>query len=129
MSKYGLTSYSSRATRSPEAQEKWKKYKRDREAARRLRADVQIAIYKHNAKVRSVEFLLTDAAAEAVMKSNCFYCGEVPNPLNGMDRRDNSLGYTVVNTVAACSMCNMMKKHYEEQVFIDHCIKVAAFRS
>lgn len=129
MSGYGLTSLSSRATRSPEAHEKWKKYKRDKEARRRLRPDVQISIYRQNAKTRSVEFLLTDAEAEQIMKCDCFYCGTPPEPLNGMDRRDNTLGYTSSNTVPACSMCNLMKKNYTEQDFIDHCVKVAEFRS
>ena len=129
MSQYGLKSMSSRVDRTPEEHEKWKKYKRDREAARRKRIDVQIAIYKQNAKVRGIEFLLTDAQAEEIMKSDCAYCGEHADPWNGMDRRENSKGYTVENTVSACSMCNMMKKHYSEQEFLEKCAKITSYRS
>lgn len=64
--------------------------------------------------------------------SNCFYCGAKPflRPylskrginvhLNGLDRVDNSKGYSEKNCVPCCKLCNNMKRNTLVDKFIDH---------
>jgi len=63
--------------------------------------------------------------------SNCFYCGNPPKEdskglvRNGIDRMDNSKGYTDDNVVSCCSTCNYMKKSMEPEEFFNHCSRIA----
>ena len=76
--------------------------------------------YKYNAKNRGLEFLLTKDEFRKLTKTNCFYCGNIPNYIhrkekdeyiyNGIDRVDNFKGYTKENSVACCGTCNMAKR-------------------
>lgn len=51
-------------------------------------------------------------------QENCFYCNRFPKRIsktiftfkyNGLDRMDNTKGYTLENTVTCCSPCNYLK--------------------
>lgn len=55
-----------------------------------------------------------------IIESDCYYCGAAPYRVtassghgeyvcNGLDRVDNSLGYTLENCVSACGVCNHAK--------------------
>ena len=89
--------------------------------------------YKGNAKhgrsgVR--EFLLSKEDAMKLFKGNCFYCGVIPSKVrsnkryygefvyNGIDRKDNTKGYTVENCVPCCEFCNMTKNDTPFEDFI-----------
>lgn len=78
-------------------------------------------------------FDLTIEQFHDIAQQNCYYCGIKPTQVvdlkrngygtytyNGIDRRDNTKGYTIDNVVAACGMCNVMKRHYTEEQFIQH---------
>lgn len=52
-----------------------------------------------------------------LITDNCFYCTAAPNPLNGIDRVDNSGGYTEDNVVTACRMCNQAKHTHNRSDF------------
>ena len=39
---------------------------------------------------------------------------------NGVDRKDNNLGYTIDNCVPCCHRCNSMKSNLSYQNFIQH---------
>ena len=61
---------------------------------------------------------------------NCFYCNCLPAKecytetrtslyiYNGVDRRDNSLGYILNNCVSCCSSCNFAKNNKTEEEFL-----------
>lgn len=78
--------------------------------------------YKRHAKDRGLEFCLTKDEFVKMSQNMCHYCGSVPSncrdahayngsfAYNGIDRIDNSLGYTVENCVPCCKQCNMGKK-------------------
>lgn len=54
--------------------------------------------------------------------SPCYYCkSQKENELNGIDRVDNSKGYTKENCVACCEVCNRMKLIYHPDFFITKC--------
>lgn len=93
--------------------------------------------YQSNAKSRDLAFDLTVEDFYEIARGNCFYCGFPPierkppkswQPsvmLSGIDRVDNSLGYTVANCVPCCRQCNWAKKDMSSQDFIDWCSRVA----
>lgn len=78
-------------------------------------------------------FELTLEEFLAITKQDCYYCGVKPSQVvdlkrngygtytyNGIDRLDNNKGYTKENAIAACGMCNMMKRHYSKEQFLHH---------
>lgn len=81
-------------------------------------------IYGKDAKKRGYEFSLSKEKFVELTKQNCIYCGIEPSLLykhrknieddrgyiyNGIDRKINSLGYTIENSVPCCKTCNVMK--------------------
>jgi hypothetical protein len=90
------------------------------------------AQYRNNAKTRNYEFLLTKEEFRILISSNCFYCGIEPLNLydvryynllyNGIDRIDNTKGYTTENSVACCKMCNVSKNNNSLEYFL-HWVK------
>lgn len=74
--------------------------------------------YRQAAKHRNKEFLLTKEEFNNIIIQNCTYCGSKPNmsskrnqtfKYNGIDRKDNNIGYTLENCVSCCSTCNYAK--------------------
>lgn len=87
--------------------------------------------YKSQAKVRKLEWDLSIDLARELMKSDCAYCGQPPVqldktnrkynglfPYNGIDRVDNSKGYTEENCVPCCRKCNIAKNNYSVEEFL-----------
>ena len=87
--------------------------------------------YKYGARTRNLEFSLSVEQLRSIISLNCFYCGEAPSKprkttnkfgaicVNGIDRIDNSKGYTLENSVPCCDKCNHAKKNYYYGEFID----------
>lgn len=78
--------------------------------------------YKQNAKLRSLEWSLTRDQALGLLTGKCHYCGQPPSrtirhlirtdeffTYNGIDRKENALGYTPDNSVSCCTTCNFRK--------------------
>ena len=79
--------------------------------------------YKNSAVRRGLPFLLSDTEFTALVSLPCHYCGSQPtihncHPLrpingrvavNGLDRKNPNLGYTVGNVVPCCKTCNRAK--------------------
>jgi hypothetical protein len=81
--------------------------------------------YVEQAKKKGVPFELSlECLIEAFWDKPCFYCGDQVD-LVGIDRIDNSLGYSLTNTVSCCSMCNFMKNKKDQSKFIGQCRKIA----
>lgn len=88
------------------------------------------AQYKVQASTRQLVFELTPDTFRTLTKQVCYYCGADPAQVkrtagsagsyvyNGIDRRDNMLGYTVQNCVSACGMCNGAKGVNSEKDFL-----------
>ena len=62
-----------------------------------------------------------------IIDNKCYICGkknkmdESYNNIhkNGIDRFNNTEGYTLTNSKSCCSTCNYMKKNYEYENFIN----------
>ncbi len=100
--------------------------------------------YQHGAtyKWRQFKFELTYEEFRSIVHKPCEYCGDAPYDkkyfystkhgkdkdffvvLNGIDRVDNTLGYTVNNTVPCCKMCNQMKLDYGLNTFFERITKI-----
>lgn len=86
---------------------------------------------KRGATSRGLEFSLTDDQVYELSQSNCYYCGAPPSMrrntktqngvyiYNGLDRVDNSKGYTLDNVVTCCITCNRMKMAHTKTKFLD----------
>jgi hypothetical protein len=88
------------------------------------------------------QFALTEEEFRGITSRPCFYCGDLPSQTivptgsyvnfpepytyNGIDRRDNEIGYVASNCVASCKTCNFMKGQLSCDQFIEQVRKIAA---
>lgn len=88
--------------------------------------------YKQNARKRGLEWKLTAEQFHKLAQSPCFYTGKGPSCVktalsgevykyNGIDRLDNSKGYTADNCVPCCASVNRMKMNMTFSEFISLC--------
>lgn len=87
--------------------------------------------YKRNAGKRGLAWELSLDEFIELIERDCHYCGARPcnfwrkpgarNSLfyNGVDRRDNSLGYLPSNCVTCCKFCNFAKGGFPLEEFLD----------
>jgi hypothetical protein len=87
--------------------------------------------YKHRADKKKLDFSLTKDEFFNITKMNCYYCG-IENKYdhkNGIDRKDNNIGYTLSNCVSSCGECNCMKKYLTDIEFIEQCKKISNYKN
>lgn len=77
--------------------------------------------YQRAAKNRNYSFELSLDEFKSLVKSPCHYCNRISSnkvsnklktrsiEINGIDRKDNNLGYTKENSLACCCICNRAK--------------------
>ncbi len=77
--------------------------------------------YQSSARKKNVSWELTEDEAYVLFKNNCYYCGVEPSNgkgktqkgnflYSGIDRIDNSKGYSPSNVVSCCRTCNLSKE-------------------
>lgn len=77
------------------------------------------ADYKSRANKKNLKFTLSRKRFYKLVNSKCHYCKSPPlfiyrkfnHVINGIDRKDNNLGYTLKNSVACCMVCNRAKNN------------------
>ena len=82
------------------------------------------ATYKRGALSRGYIFELSEEEFSCFWNSNCTYCGDTIEGI-GLDRKENTIGYTLENVVACCTTCNMMKHKLTHSEFINKCKMIA----
>lgn len=93
-----------------------------RRCAERQKASLSSHKYsklKSSAKTRGIFIDLSLKQYEEFFNLNCHYCDKV-NETHGLDRIDNTKGYTIGNVVSCCKICNTMKNNMTYQDFISH---------
>lgn len=112
--------------------------------------------YKRNAVNRDLTFELNLTDFIEIISQKCHYCGADPKPwnryitksgkvkttekfkrfadlawinINGIDRKDSSIGYIHSNCLPCCSNCNYAKREMDYTQFIDYLNKLVEFRS
>lgn len=86
----------------------------------KVNVEYQYKIYVNSAKYRNIGFLLTLDEFKTITANPCSFCGKINETrgFHGVDRNDSSLGYTVENCSASCSMCNYIKCKMTSDVFV-----------
>ncbi len=95
-----------------------------------------VGAYKRGAKDRGLEFEISVDEFRELTKSVCHYCGAAPSQkltngkcapyvYNGIDRADNSKGYTKDNVRPCCGNCNLAKRTMNESEFIALAIAIS----
>lgn len=96
--------------------------------------------YIKSARDRELEFRLSEEEFYKITSMNCHYCGRVPSGIyesanktgvftyNGIDRRDNTKGYTLENSVPCCKICNRAKLDLPLQEFQEWVKDVSSFQ-
>ena len=91
---------------------------------------------RRGAEKRNYCWDLSRSYVRKITIENCFYCGVNPLQIfrgtdangeyiyNGIDRVDNSIGYTEKNTVPCCKDCNYAKKERSTDEFISWILDV-----
>ncbi len=86
--------------------------------------------YKRHAKIKNINFDLSEDEFIFLTKQNCHYCGCEPSQIsnkidsngeyiyNGIDRVNQDEGYTIDNCVSCCSECNYMKNTQSQDGFL-----------
>jgi hypothetical protein len=94
------------------------------------------ANYRNNAKNRNLRFSLSRKQFRDLTKQPCYLCGSPPSQevktttgrapytYNGVDRRDNGLGYTIANSVPCCWKCNNLKGSASLSDLIGHFARI-----
>jgi 5-methylcytosine-specific restriction endonuclease McrA len=97
--------------------------------------------YKRAAKKRNYEFSLDEETFFNLIFKDCFYCGSGLSmtvyerrfakrsvDYNGIDRVDNTIGYTKDNCVSCCKICNNAKSTLSIDEFDNWIKKLYNFR-
>lgn len=97
----------------------------------------RLKMYKYNAKAQKRVWELTDEEARTLFLAACYYCGGAPGegskrgktaaiPLNGIDRKDNGVGYTCENSLSCCWICNRNKGSMDHEQFLAWIHRIAS---
>lgn len=78
--------------------------------------------YKYRALDRSYSFHLTIEQFSNIIIKPCHYCGEEVS--EGIDRKDNSIGYEIENCLPCCALCNFAKRNMGYNEFIGLVCKI-----
>lgn len=94
--------------------------------------------YRQHARRKGLPFELSYDDFINVAAQNCFYCGlppankQKPKGHNGdfiyqgIDRKDNTKGYTMDNVLPCCEMCNKAKRDKEYDEFLEWIKRIVA---
>lgn len=96
--------------------------------------------YRSSAKKRGHLFIITRDYFESIIFQDCHYCGRKPQSYensakdkrrkeklyyNGIDRKDNNVGYIVENCLPSCFNCNAAKRDKTYEEFIEYLKTIA----
>jgi hypothetical protein len=84
--------------------------------------------YRSRATKKQLEFALSMDKFDSLCASECVYCARTStgSNRNGVDRKDNDIGYIEENCASCCRECNQAKRSLSYDVFIAQCVSVAS---
>jgi len=80
-------------------------------------------VLRNGAKHRNRKLELSFEQFCEIVERPCIYCGETEKRI-GIDRTDNTIGYTKKNSAPCCTVCNFMKRTMTKKDFLLHIDKV-----
>jgi hypothetical protein len=77
--------------------------------------------YKYRADKKGLAFEISQDTFNHYTHLPCYLCGKEVSQthMNGIDRLDNTKGYTIDNIRSCCGICNYTKRDYEYDRFIE----------
>ena len=77
-------------------------------------------VYERSARDKNIEFAISYEQYVDIVMKPCYYCGIIDSckGFNGIDRRNQMVGYNIENSASCCSMCNYMKGCLSDIVFV-----------
>ncbi len=96
--------------------------------------------YKRSAFRRKLDWQLSDDGFFNLTQGDCYYCGVSPcttiggdhkngtYTYNGVDRKNNKLGYIPENVVSCCKFCQYAKRDLPYDEFIGHLKRAGAYQ-
>lgn len=92
------------------------------------------ATYVKGAQERKLDFNLGLKDFTSLINSHCAYCNtsvktELYNGAGGIDRKNNLIGYTKINSVSCCKTCNFLKHTQSDTDFIKKCAVISKYRN
>jgi hypothetical protein len=94
---------------------------------------LQYGIYLRSAELRQHEFAISLDEYKSIVKNPCHYCGVIQTrgieEFNGIDRKNNVIGYTTDNCVSCCKMCNYMKNTLSVEVFVNRIEHILSYNN
>jgi len=96
--------------------------------------------YKRQATATNREWGISDKRFFELTQCDCHYCGRKPSSVstcgkttgafvyNGIDRKDNVLGYIEGNVLPCCGFCNRLKRHHPYEDFMAFILRAGTFQ-
>lgn len=81
--------------------------------------------YRNGARKRGLCFDLSSEQFVSFWQKSCHYCGDAIKTI-GLDRVDNSVGYTAANVVPCCRPCNVGKMTMAPGEFIARAHRISS---
>lgn len=83
--------------------------------------------YKKRALAKEWDFELSEDDYNKITNEACYLCGKIQTDgyRNGIDRIDSNKGYIDENMKASCKPCNLMKREFEYNDFLEKLIKIS----
>ena len=106
---YPLSAYQNLSSQTFDKTEKRKNYRKVYNSWRRTTVEGRYSKYKQSAKEKGLEFSISIEDFEDWLLTSCIYCGF--EEVVGLDRIDNSKGYTQHNVVPCCTLCNKTRSN------------------
>jgi hypothetical protein len=93
----------------------------------RTHVNPRLDAIKRAAQVRGIDWKLEDDDAKNMLTSPCVYCKHIDLEIrvNGIDRLDSNVCYTIDNCRPCCKNCNYMKGTYDPITFINMAKRIA----
>jgi hypothetical protein len=97
-------------------------------------------LYQKRARKHHREWVFSFDDFKNLVHLPCIYCGAIDDNFyrfgtakfavryNGIDRQNNSEGYTVKNSVPCCGICNRAKKTLTHETFLSYLTRVKDFQ-
>lgn len=90
--------------------------------------------YVKGAQEKQLDFELELKYFQKLINSPCTYCKtsnktELYNGAGGIDRKNNLIGYTKINSVSCCKTCNYLKHTQYHNDFINKCALISKYKS
>lgn len=97
---------------------------------RRESLEAHYKIYQRSARLKKLKFEFSEEEFKELVVKPCYYCNIIDEKgFNGIDRMNQSVGYSHSNGVSCCAMCNWLKGSLDSATFIKRAQHIHSFQN